>query len=62
MVGISPFKRVLMTKRVVSISGSLANHGATVDESSRDRNALLRILKEQRVDTVALTATAPILF
>lgn len=38
----------------VSISDFLRSHGATVDESSRDPLALLRMLKEQRVDAVAL--------
>ena len=37
-----------------SISDFLRSHGATVDESSRDPLALLRMLKEQRVDAVAL--------
>ena len=37
-----------------SISDFLRSHGAKVDESSRDPLALLRMLKEQRVDAVAL--------
>lgn len=37
-----------------SISDFLRSHGATVDESSRDPLALLRMLKERRVDAVAL--------
>jgi polar amino acid transport system substrate-binding protein len=37
-----------------SISDFLRSHGATVDESSRDPLALLRMLNERRVDAVAL--------